>query len=480
MARRSPRLALEASGPHPSRTWRGTLQHRGVRVDTAPCISLPRSTNATAHGLRYRSAIVELMMHVVIVGGGFTGLRAARDLGGVEGVEVTLFDERNHHLFQPLLYQVAMAGLSPAEIAAPIRSIVARYPNIQVRNERVDRIDVEARCISTSSGEHPYDVLILAAGARHSYFGREDWEANAPGLKTLAQATEIRRRVLSAFEEAEKTEDSRRRKAQLTFVVVGGGPTGVELAGAIGEMSRFTLAQDFRRIDSKLARVILVEAGPRILPMFSEKLAGCAVRELESLGVQVWTQSLVTDLDSEGVSVGKERIEAATVLWAAGVEASSLNLQLGGELDRQGRVHVLPDLSLPGHPEVFVAGDQAHCAGEGGKPLPGVAPVAMQQGAYLAGKIRKLAAGKSHSDAFVYKDKGQMATIGRKRAVLQIGKLEMSGFTAWLAWLVVHVYYLVGFKNRLFVVLQWAWAYLTFHRGARLIVNRDWRDHPDK
>jgi NADH dehydrogenase len=243
-------------------------------------------------------------------------------------------------------------------------------------------------------------------------------------------------------------------------------------------MSRFTLAQDFRRIDSRLARVILVEAGTRILPMFSEKLAGRAVRELESLGVQVWTESLVTDLDSEGASIGKERIEAATVLWAAGIEASSLNSQLGGERDRQGRVHVLPDLSLPGHPDVFVAGDQAHCGGEDGNPLPGIAPVAMQQGAYLARKIRKFAAGKLHSDAFVYKDKGQMATIGRKRAVLQIGKLEMGGFAAWLAWLVVHVYYLVGFKNRLFVVLQWGWAYLTFHRGARLIVDRDWRDHP--
>ncbi len=424
-------------------------------------------------------AIINLMVHVVIVGGGFAGLRAARDLGGVKNVEVTLFDERNHHLFQPLLYQVAMAGLSPAEIAAPIRSILSGYANIRVRNERVDRVDLKARALSTASGEHSYDLLILATGARHSYFGREDWEAHAPGLKTLAQATEIRRRVLSAFEEAEKTDDAQRRKSQLTFVVVGGGPTGVELAGAIGEMSRYTLARDFRRIDSKLARVILVEAGPRILPMFSEKLVGRAVRELESLGVQVWTESLVTDLDSEGVSVGNERIEAATVLWAAGVKASALNAQLGGELDRQGRIHVQADLSLPGHPEVFVAGDQAHCEGAGGDPLPGVAPVAMQQGAYLAKEIRAIAAAKPTTDAFRYVDKGQMATIGRRRAVLQIGKLEMSGFAAWLAWLVVHIYYLVGFKNRLFVVLQWAWAYLTFRRGARLIVDRDWRDHPD-
>lgn len=420
------------------------------------------------------------MTHVVIVGGGFAGLRAARDLGDVAGVEVTLFDERNHHLFQPLLYQVAMAGLSPAEIAAPIRSLLAHHENISVRNEKVERVNLARRSVSTPSGEHAYDLLILATGARHSYFGREEWEPNAPGLKTLAQATEIRRRVLSAFEEAEKTEDPARRKAQLTFVVVGGGPTGVELAGAIGEMSRFTLARDFRRIDSKLARVMLVEAGPRILPMFSEKLAGRAVRDLEHLGVQVWTESLVTDIDARGVSIGSERIEAATVLWAAGVAASSLNAELGVELDRQGRVRVLPDLSLPGHPEVFVAGDQAHTPGADGKPLPGVAPVAMQQGAYLARKIRRLTRGESHAEPFAYTDKGQMATIGRRRAVLQIGKLELSGFAAWLAWLVVHIYYLVGFKNRLFVVLQWGWAYLTFRRGARLIVDRDWRDHPSE
>jgi len=419
------------------------------------------------------------MVKVVIVGGGFAGLRAARDLGGVSNVEVTLFDERNHHLFQPLLYQVAMAGLSPAEIAAPIRSILSGHSNIRVRNERVDRVDLDARSIATASGEHAYDYLILATGARHSYFGRDDWEANAPGLKTLAQATEIRRRVLSAFEDAETSESAAERKANLTFVVVGGGPTGVELAGAIGEMSRFTLARDFRDIDPKLARVILVEAGPRILPMFSDKLSGRAVRELESLGVQVWTESLVTDLDSTGVSVGNERIEAATVLWAAGVKASSLNEDLGGELDRQGRIKVEPDLSLPGLPEVFVAGDQAHALGEGGKPLPGVAPVAMQQGTYLAANIRQLVKGATPSKPFVYTDKGQMATIGRKRAVLQVGKLELSGFMAWLAWLVVHIYYLVGFKNRLFVVMQWAWAYLTFRRGARLIVDREWRDHPD-
>jgi NADH dehydrogenase len=434
------------------------------------------------------------MMHVVIVGGGFAGLRVARDLGGAKHVLVTLFDERNHHLFQPLLYQVAMAGLSPAEIAAPIRSILARHKNLRVRNERVESVDLERHRISTASGEHAYDLLVLATGARHSYFGRSDWEQFAPGLKTLAQATEIRRRVLSAFEEAEKEQDRTRRNALLTFVVVGGGPTGVELAGAIGEMSRFTLGRDFRRIDPKAAGIILVEAGPRILPMFSEALASRAVRDLESLGVQVWTDCLVSDVDEDGVSIGSDRIESATTLWAAGVEASSLNRQLGAELDRQGRVHVQPDLSLADHPEVYVLGDQAHTIGSNGEPLPGIAPVAMQQGAYLARRIRGLASPAPASEVdpaptgtpasppappFRYKDKGQMATIGRRRAVLQIGKLELSGFLAWFVWLFVHVYYLVGFKNRLFVVLQWAWAHLTFRRGARLIVDREWRDHPN-
>jgi NADH dehydrogenase len=420
------------------------------------------------------------MTHVVIVGAGFAGLRAAKGLGGTPGIEVTLFDRRNHHLFQPLLYQVAMAGLSPAEIAAPIRSLLSGHRNVQVLNERVERVDLAGRCVSTPDGEHAYDVLLLACGARHSYFSHPEWEEHAPGLKTLAQATEIRRRVLLAFEEAEKTTEPDRQRALLTFVVVGGGPTGVELAGAIGEMSRFTLARDFRRIDPKLSRVILVEAGPRILPAFSEKLASHAVRDLESLGVQVWTQSLVTRVDRDGVEVGKERIESCTTLWAAGVEASSLNADLATELDRQGRVRVEPDLSLPGHPEVFVAGDQANAAGPSGAPLPGIAPVAMQQGAYLARRIEARAKDEAFSEPFHYVDKGQMATIGRRRAVLQIGRLQLSGFFAWLTWLVVHVYYLVGFKNRLFVVLQWAWAYLTFRRGARLIVDREWRDHlPD-
>jgi NADH dehydrogenase len=316
----------------------------------------------------------------------------------------------------------------------------------------------------------------LACGARHSYFGHDEWEEFAPGLKNLEQATEIRRRVLKAYEEAERCDSQDERKRYLTFVVVGGGPTGVELAGAIGEMSRFTLAKDFRNIDSKLARVILVEAGPRILPAFSQWSAARATRDLEHLGVQVWTNSTVTKVDADGVEIGAERIRAATVLWAAGVTASPLGQSMGLSVDRQGRVLVEKDLSVSGHPNVFVAGDQACFTHQTGKPLPGTAPVAMQQGRYLARTIRGDLAGKPR-EPFHFVDKGQMATIGRSRAVVEIGRLKMAGFPAWLLWLVVHIYYLTGFKNRLLVVLQWAWSYLSFRRGARLIVNKEWRFH---
>lgn len=412
---------------------------------------------------------------VVIVGGGFAGLRVARELAGERGVEVLLLDQRNHHLFQPLLYQVAMAGLSPAEIAAPIRSLLSRQRNARVLRAEVTDVDLEAREVVTAEGaRHGYDRLVLACGARHAYFGHEEWEPFAPGLKTLEQATEIRRRVLDAYEEAEKEEDAERRRALLTFVVVGGGPTGVELAGALGEMSRFTLARDFRRIDPKSSRVILVEAGPRILPSFPASLASRAVRDLESLGVQVWTDSPVTKIDEDGVEVGDERLRCRTKVWAAGVEPSPLSRKLGAELDRQGRVKVAPDLSLPGHPEVFVLGDQARLEGPDGDPLPGVAPVALQQGDHVARQLRRELAGKPR-EPFRYRDKGQLATIGRSRAVLEIGRLRMAGLVAWLVWLVVHIYFLVGFKNRLFVVLQWAWAYGRFRRGARLIVGKEWR-----
>ncbi len=414
------------------------------------------------------------MKRVVIVGAGFAGLNAARALGSHEGVEVLVIDRRNHHLFQPLLYQVAMAGLSPAEIAAPIRTLLSAHRNIRVRCEEVTAVDLDARRVTTTVGTHEYDYLLLACGSRHSYFGHGEWEEVAPGLKTIEQATEIRRRVLTAFEEAEKEADPARRKALLTFVVVGGGPTGVELAGAIGEMSRFTLARDFRNIDPKLTRVILVEAGPRILPMFSEQQASRAVRDLEGLGCQVWTSSKVINVTSESVDIDSERVAAATTLWAAGVEAVSLRTPLAAETDRQGRVIVGADLSIAGHPEVFVAGDAARVGDANDKPLPGVAPVALQQGRFIGKAILRDIGGKPRAE-FRYFDKGQMATIGRSRAIVEIGRLRFAGFFAWMVWLVVHIYYLVGFKNRIFVVAQWAWSYLTFRRGARLIVGKEWR-----
>jgi len=414
---------------------------------------------------------------LLIVGGGFAGLRLARKLDGVDGLEVLLLDRRNHHLFQPLLYQVAMAGLSPAEIAAPIRSLLSDQRNARVLRAHVTDVDLDAREVITENGDrYGYDYLVLACGAKHAYFGHEEWEPFAPGLKTVEQATEIRRRVLEAYEEAEKETDPERQHDLLTFAVVGGGPTGVELAGALGEMSRFTLARDFRRIDPTASRVILIEAGPRILPSFPEKLSSRAVRDLESLGVEVRTSSPVTRIDAEGVEMGDERLCCRTKVWAAGVRPSSLSKKLGTPLDRQGRVQVEPDLSIPGHPEVFVAGDQATLEGPDGEPLPGVAPVAMQQGDHLARLLRREIAGRSgEREPFRYRDKGQLATIGRSRAILEIGRLRMGGLVAWLVWLVVHIYYLVGFKNRLFVVLQWAWAYGRFRRGARLIVGKEWR-----
>jgi len=411
---------------------------------------------------------------VVIVGGGFAGLNAAKRLSRTRDVEVILLDRRNHHLFQPLLYQVATAGLSPAEIAQPIRSILKRCRNVRVLQAEVTTVDLEGRQVKTDAGDFDYDYLLLACGASHSYFGYDEWASRAPGLKRIEDATEIRRRILTAYEAAERTGDPQERARQLTFVVVGGGPTGVELAGTIGEMSRYTLTEDFRSINSKQTRVFLLEAGPRVLPMFDEKLADRAVRDLETLGVQVWVSKAATGIDEQGVQVGDERIEAATVLWAAGVEASPLGACLGTELDRQGRVVVADDLSLPDHSNVFVAGDQASSASESGRPLPGIAPVAVQQGRFVADTIARDLAGESRR-LFSYVDKGQMATVGRNRAILESGPVRLTGFLAWIAWLVVHIYYLTGFRNRLLVVLQWAWSYVTYRRGARLIVG----DGPD-
>ncbi len=423
------------------------------------------------------SVSVKDQKQVVIVGAGFAGLNAAEALARDPRVAITVVDRRNHHLFQPLLYQVAMAGLSPADIAAPIRSILSRYRNVRVVCGELESISTEKQEVTTSFGPLRYDYLLLACGAVHSYFGNNQWEEHAPGLKTLEQATEIRRRVLEAFEKAEITNDPDEHRKQLTFVVVGGGPTGVELAGAIGEMSRFTLARDFRNIDSKLARIILIEAGPRILPMFSEKLSSRAMRDLEQLGVQTWTSSRVNQITSDGVEVSGDRIRAATVLWAAGVEASALGRQSGFQCDRQGRVMVQNDLSIPGHPGIFVAGDQCCFQDDNRRhPLPGVAPVAVQQGRHFA-KVVRCDLNQKPRPGFTYVDKGQMATIGRSRAIAEVGRLRMSGFSAWFAWLVVHIYFLTGFRNRLFVIISWAWSFLTFRRGARLILAKSWRLH---
>jgi NADH dehydrogenase len=406
---------------------------------------------------------------VVVVGAGFAGLNAARALAASGAVELTVIDRRNHHLFQPLLYQVAMAGLSPAQIAIPIRSLLSRWKNTRVVRAEVSAVDLAARCVATNQGAFAYDLLVLATGADSSYFGHDDWSPHAPGLKTLAQATEIRRRVLTAFEDAETASAPAAQRRLLTFVVVGGGPTGVELAGAIGEMSRFTLARDFRNVDPKLARVVLVEGGPRILATFSPRASARATRDLEHLGVQVWTNSVVSRVDADGIEVGADRLSAATVLWAAGVRASPLGERLGVPCDRQGRVLVNPDLSLQGHPEVFVLGDLAHSE-QGGRVLPGVAPVAMQQGRHVAAVILAELAGRARRP-FRYLDKGNVATIGRSRAVVEMGGLALHGLVAWLVWLVVHIYYLSGFQNRLLVLIQWAWSYVTFGRGARLIVD---------
>jgi len=417
-----------------------------------------------------------LVTKVVIIGGGFAGINAAKPLGSRSAVEVTLIDRSNHHLFQPLLYQVAMAGLSPADIAVPIRSLLSRYPNVAVVQDEIRTIDLDSREVRSEGASWRYDYLLVATGARHTYFGHDEWEENAPGLKTLSQATEIRRRVLEAFERAENEADPEIRRALLSFAIVGGGPTGVELAGAIGEMSRSTLAKDFRNIDPRRTRVVLLEAGERILPAFSEASAARATRDLESLGVQVWTHSAVTDVAHDHLRTGEEVLRTYTVLWAAGVRASDLGSQLTRETDGQDRVPVGDDLSLPGHPEVFVAGDLARAEWKSESTLPGVAPVAMQAGRYVAKTILAELEGRPRRP-FSYVDKGQMATIGRSRAVVETGRFRFTGLFAWLTWLLIHIYYLSSFRNRLLVLVQWAWSYVTFGRGARLIVNHEWRMH---
>jgi NADH dehydrogenase len=410
--------------------------------------------------------------HVVIVGGGFGGLSAAKALAG-EALKVTLIDKKNYHLFQPLLYQVATAALSPAEIAYPLRGLLARYPNITILMAEVLGVNKEERRLETSEGELAFDYLVLACGSTYTYFGHDEWAPFAPGLKTIAQATEIRRRIFLAFEKAEVAADRAERERQLTFVVVGGGPTGVELAGSIGEITRYSIHRDFAHINSLDARILLLEAGPRVLPSMSPDLSAEAARELQELGVEIRTDSRVTAISTEGITVGGELIPTATILWAAGVAANPLNKKLNVELDPQGRVMVSGDLSLPSHPDIFVIGDQAHYPwGPEGKPLPGLAPVAMQQGRFVARVIERRLRGQD-AGRFRYIDKGQMATIGRSRAVAMYQGLEFQGFVAWVAWLLVHIYYLIGFKNKLFVLFQWAWTYLTFRRGARLIIDKE-------
>jgi NADH dehydrogenase len=413
---------------------------------------------------------------VVIVGAGFAGLNAAKRLSKATDIDITVIDRENHHLFQPLLYQVAMAALSPADIAVPIRSMLADRRNVRVIKASAQAVNLDARTLTTDSGEFKYDYLMIACGAKHAYFGHEEWEPFAPGLKTLPQATEVRRRVLEAFEAAERESQPEQRRKHLTFVIVGGGPTGVELAGAIGEMSRYTLARDFRSIDPRQTRVILVEAGQRILPAFAPEMSARAMRDLESLGVQVWTTARVTSVSDEGVTVGAEKVASSTVLWAAGVRAADIGRSLGVPIDTVGRVMVNAELNVPNHNEVFVAGDLAHCLDDRGATLPGVAPVAMQQGLYIADMIARDLKGKPRVP-FVYNDQGKLATIGRARAICEMGRFKLTGRFAWWVWLVVHVYQLNGFRNRLSVIIQWAWSYLNFSRGARLIVGKEWRSY---
>jgi NADH:ubiquinone reductase (H+-translocating) len=417
---------------------------------------------------------------VVIVGGGFGGLNAATALRRAP-LQVTLLDRRNFHLFQPLLYQVATGALSPANIAAPLRAILKRSQNTEVLLAEATGFDVENRKVILSDGEIPYDTLILAVGVRHHYFGHSEWEADAPGLKTIEDATEIRRQVLLAFEAAERETDPARIRELLTFVVVGAGPTGVELAGAVGEIARYTLKNNFRRIDPSTARIILLEGTDRVLNTYPPDLSAAAARSLERLGVTVRTNTLVTDVRPDCVMVrageGEERIPAHTVLWAAGVQGSPLAKALadatGAELDRAGRVIVQPDLTIPDHPEILVIGDLAHYAHQHGQPLPGVAQVAMQQGRYAARLIQSRLRGETPPPPFRYRDLGNMATIGRNAAVADLGRLRFKGWIGWIMWLFVHLVNLVQFENRVLVLFQWGWNYLTRNRAARLITGEN-------
>ncbi len=409
--------------------------------------------------------------HLVIVGGGFAGLWATRALANAP-LRITLVDRSNHHLFQPLLYQVATAGLSAPDIAAPLRHILGRQRNVTVLMGEVERIDPDAQQMLLASGERlHYDYALIATGATHAYFGHDEWAQDAPGLKTLYDALGIRNRILSAFEQAEASEDPAQRKALLTFAIVGGGPTGVELAGTLAEIARHTLRGQFRNIDPRRARVLLLEAGPRVLGTFPDALSDKARVQLEKLGVEVHCGTPVSAISAEGVQLGERFIPARTVLWAAGVAASPLARSLGVPLDRAGRVPVDPDLSVPGHPELFVAGDLASVRSDD-KPVPGVAPAAKQMGKHVADMIRARLQGRAGAP-FRYRDYGNLATIGRMAAVVEFGKLRLSGWLAWWFWLIAHVFFLIGFRNRLVVLLNWTWAYWTYQRAARIILTPD-------
>jgi len=409
---------------------------------------------------------------IVIVGAGFGGLSAAHALAGADA-DVTVVDRRNHHLFQPLLYQVATAGLSPAQIASPIRAILRRAPNVRVVLGKVTGVDRQRRIVHLEDREIPYDQLVLATGSRHSYFGHDEWEKAAPGLKKIDDATSIRRRILTAFEHAEATDNAGMRQRLLTFVVIGAGPTGVEMAGAIAELAHVALRHDFRTIDPRDARIVLVEAGPRVLAAFPSVLSTAAQSALERLRVEVRLGTPVSSCDESGVTVGADHIPAATIVWAAGVAASPAARWLGVDSDRIGRVPVGPDLALPGHPEIFVIGDTAAVARGDGTPLPGLAPVAKQQGAYVARIIRARLAGRPSPPPFRYRDYGTMATVGRRSAVADFGWLRLDGTLAWLMWGLVHVSFLIGFRNRAVVMLDWIWSYVTFQSGARLITGSE-------
>jgi len=404
---------------------------------------------------------------VVIVGGGFAGIHAAKALAGAP-VKLTLIDRKNHHTFQPLLYQVALGVLSPAEIASPIRTVLKRVKNAEVLLGNVAGFDLEKRLVRMDDLALPYDYLIVAAGATHAYFGHSEWERIAPGLKTIEDATDIRRRILLAFEIAERESLAQDMHRSLNFVLIGAGPTGVELAGAISDISRRYMEQEFRGIDPRQARVILLEGSPRVLPTFPEDLSASAEKQLRELGVEVRTSTMVTNIEPNMVSVGDEKIPASVILWGAGVSASPLGKMLGGETDRAGRVLVKADLTVPGHPEVFVIGDLASAKSKDGKPAPGVAPAAIQMGKFAARQIQRSLEGQGR-EAFTYINKGTLATIGRSKAVGDLGKLHISGLFAWLAWLFVHLLFLIGFRNRFMVMMEWAWAYITYNHSARLI-----------